>query len=62
MQYLPTTPTGRQAQYLNVLIATISGLVGARNAHLSSLASKVSSSAKRESQIKQFSRFLQTSE
>lgn len=58
LQFFDSTPTGRQAQYLNVLIAMISGLVGARNAHLSSIASKVPSPAKRESQIKQFSRLL----
>jgi hypothetical protein len=59
MQCWLTNPTGRQAQYLNVLIAMISGLVGARNAHLSSIAGKVPSTAKRESQIKQFSRLVQ---
>ncbi len=59
LQFFEQNPTGRQAQYLNVLIAMISGLVGARNSHLSSIASKVPSSAKRESQIKQFSRLLQ---
>lgn len=60
LQFFQPLPTGRHSQYLNVLIAMISGLVGARNAHLSSIASKVPSSAKRESQIKQFSRLLQT--
>lgn len=59
LQFFDTPPTGRQAQYLNVLIALTCGLVGARNAHLSSIASKVPSQAKRESQIKQFSRLLQ---
>jgi hypothetical protein len=59
LQFFETPPTGRQAQYLNVLIGLVSGLVGARNSHLSSIASKVPSSAKRESQIKQFSRLLQ---
>lgn len=59
LQFFEQTPSGRTAQHLNVLIAMISGLVGARNAHLSSIASKVPSSAKRESQIKQFSRLLQ---
>ena len=59
LQCFEQAPSGRQAQYLNVLIALISGLVGARNPHLSSIASKVPSSAKRESQIKQFSRLLQ---
>lgn len=53
-------PTGRQAQYLNVLVALISGLVGARNSHLSSIESltPVRGQVKRESQIKQFSRLL----
>lgn len=59
LQFFPTKPTGRQAQYLNVLVALVSGLVGGRNAHLSTIASKVPTRVKRESQIKQFSRFLQ---
>jgi hypothetical protein len=37
----------------------ISGLIGALNPHLSSIASNVPSRAKRESQIKQFSCLLQ---
>jgi hypothetical protein len=59
LQFFEKAPSGRQAQYLNVLIAMVSGLVGARNAHLSAIASKVPSQAKRESQIKQFSRLIQ---
>lgn len=54
--------TDRQRQYLSVLAALISGMVGSRHSNLPNIAAKVPSTngTKRESQIKQFSRWLKT--
>lgn len=51
--------SARQSQHFCVLAAIISGIVGSRHTHLSKVAAKVPESAKRESQIKRFSRWLQ---
>jgi hypothetical protein len=58
LQFFEKPPQGRQAQYLETLTKMVSGLVGAKNAHLSSMADKAPDNAKRESRIKRFSRFL----
>lgn len=58
MQFFVTPPQGRQAQYLNTLAAMISGLLGSKNAHLSSMATEVSDGAKLESRIVRFKRWV----
>jgi hypothetical protein len=58
LQFFEKPPQGRQAQYLETLTKMVSGLVGAKNSHLSSMADKVPDNAKRESRIKRFARFV----
>ena len=58
LQFFVTPPQGRQAQYLNTLAAMISGLIGSKNAQLSSIAGEVSDAAKLESRITRFKRWV----
>jgi hypothetical protein len=50
--------SGRQRQHLSVLAALISGIVGSRHSNLPNVAAKVPTGIKRESQVKNFSRWL----
>jgi len=50
--------SGRQKQHLLVLAALISGIVGSRHSNLPNIAAKVSSTTKRESQVKNFYRWM----
>ena len=60
MQLFPKS-SGRQKQYLLVLAALISGMVGSRHSHLPTVAAKIpgQDKNKRESRVKQYSRWLQ---
>jgi hypothetical protein len=49
---------GRQRQHLSVLAAIISGIVGSRHTNLPNIAAKVPTGTKRESQVKDFYRWL----
>lgn len=50
---------GRQMQYLTVLSALISGIVGSRHTALPNVAAKIVDDTKRESRIKRLTRLLQ---
>lgn len=50
---------GRELQYLTVLAALISGIVGSRHTSLSNVAAKVPDATKRESRVKRMTRLLQ---
>lgn len=49
---------GRQLQYLTVLAALISGIVGSRHCNLPNIAAKIPDKTKRESRIKRMSRLI----
>jgi hypothetical protein len=51
--------SGRELQYLTVLAALISGIVGSRHTCLPNVAAKVPDKTKRESRVKRMSRLLQ---
>jgi hypothetical protein len=57
-QWYPSDMTGRQRQHLLTLAALISGIVGAQHCHLDKLAAKVPLSAKPQSRVKRFARWL----
>lgn len=58
-QLSPQDLNGHQRRHLTVLAALISGMVGSRSSQLPAIASKVPGSAKRESRIKQYARWVQ---
>jgi len=55
----PTEPQGRVAQHMNTMVSMICGLIGSGRSHLPAIAGHAPSQCKTESQIKQFSRWLQ---
>src|SRR5262245_18463277 len=60
LQFYQPRPTGHRQKHLHTLAALISGQVGGKHAHLSSIADHApSGGATQESLIKRFKRFVQ---
>lgn len=57
-QWYPDQPTGRMARHVSTLAALISGIVASRSTQLPRIASTVPWSAKPESRVKRFARWL----
>ena len=57
-QLYPTEPRGNVARHLDTLAGLISGIVGSRSSQLPAMAAKVADRRKRESRVKQFSRWV----
>jgi len=59
MQFYQPRPTGHREKHLNTLVALICGLIGAKHAHLPTIADHApSNAASQESLIKRFTRFV----
>ena len=50
---------GNMARHLHTLAAVINGIVGSKSTNLPAIAGKVPDRAKKESQVKRFSRWIQ---
>jgi hypothetical protein len=57
-QLYPTEPRGNVARHLDTLAGLISGIVGSKSSQLPAMAAKVPGHCKRESRVKQFSRWI----
>ena len=58
LQRLYGQPTGNRARHVNTLAALISGIVGSKRTNLPAVAGQAPCTAKRESRVKQFARWV----